>query len=121
MFCKVCGKYNDDGVTRCENCGTVFTVVQPKAQESQVNRSSEPRTAPSQESQATRGESKTVVGVLMCLFLGIIGLIIGLLLYPAGTVERSTFLSGWVKCLVVSIILYVVFIVFVTCAVGCNL
>lgn len=38
-------------------------------------------------------ESKVGIGVVCALFLGIIGLIIGL--YPEGTVSRQTFMKGW--------------------------
>ena len=40
-------------------------------------------------------QEKTGVGVLLSLFLSLLGLIIGLLLYPAGTVSRKSFLRGW--------------------------
>ena len=40
------------------------------------------------------GASKVGIGVL-CGFIGLIGLIIGLLLYKDGSLERKTFLKGW--------------------------
>lgn len=54
------------------------------------------------------GESKKGIGVLLCLFLGILGLIIGLLLYPSNTVERETFISGWLTGLLWSIVIGVI-------------
>lgn len=50
-----------------------------------------------------KGESKTAIGVLCGLFLGIIGLIIGLLLYKDGSFERQTFIKGWVASFVIAI------------------
>ncbi len=43
-----------------------------------------------------QGESKTAIGVLCGLFLGLIGLVIGLLLYKEGTYERKTFMKAWI-------------------------
>ena len=50
--------------------------------------------------------NKTTVGVLLGLFVGLLGLIIGLLLYPVNTTERQTFMSGWAKGFISSIIIY---------------
>ncbi len=46
-------------------------------------------------SNPQQSTSKVGVGVVLALFLGIIGLIIGLLLYPNASYERKTFLKGW--------------------------
>ena len=40
-------------------------------------------------------KNKSTIGVLLAIFLGISGLIIGLLLYPVDTEERKTFLKSW--------------------------
>ena len=53
------------------------------------------------------GASKVGIGVL-CGFIGLIGLIIGLLLYKDGSLERKTFLKGWLWCFFVSLAVYVV-------------
>lgn len=55
-----------------------------------------------------RGESKTVIGVLMFLFMNLWGLVIGLLLYPAYTYERETFLKGWIRTLIALIVFGIV-------------
>ncbi len=53
-------------------------------------------------------QSKKDVGVLCGLFLGLIGLIIGLLLYKDGTYERPTFIKGWTTAFVAALIIGVV-------------
>ena len=102
MFCKNCGKYNPDNAQSCRYCGCTTL----------VKSASETRVRPSSNSYV----SKSTEGVLMALFLGVIGLIIGLLLYPSGTYERESFLSAWVKTFVITIIVAVVLVVF---TVGC--
>ena len=62
------------------------------------------------------GQNKRDIGVIMALFLGLIGLIIGLLLYPAGSYERATFLNGWIKTYVICLIIVIVLVVGI---VGC--
>ncbi len=56
------------------------------------------------------GTSKVGIGVL-CGFIGLIGLIIGLLLYKDGSLERKTFLKGWLWCFFVSLAVYVVIVI----------
>ena len=105
MFCKRCGKYNPDSRTKCDYCGG--ELYQQNTQ-SQYN--------PNQYNQNQYSTSKTGVGVLLCLFLGIIGLVIGLLLYPTGSYERNTFVSGWVKCFLITIVISIILVVFTVCA-----
>ena len=45
----------------------------------------------------------------MALFLGIIGLIIGIMLYPSGTITRKTFIKAW--CITYAIALIMIFII----------
>jgi len=54
--------------------------------------------APVQE----QGTSKTGIGVICALFLGLIGLVIGLCCYKDGSIERKTFLKAWVITFCVS-------------------
>ena len=91
MYCKNCGKEIDEKAYVCVHCGV--------------------RTENKAVQTATDGESKTGLGVLMALFLGLIGLIIGLCIYKSDSYERQTFVKGWgitfAICAVVAIILYV--------------
>lgn len=97
MFCKYCGKEINDDAEICVHCGR-STGRQVAQKSYEVD------------------EPKTGIGVLLGLFLGIIGLIIGLLLYPSGTLRRSTFIKGWVGAFIGSI---VVAIIIYVAAIGC--
>ena len=99
MFCKNCGKYTPDGREKCIYCGGEL---------------SEKQTVQARHPGKDTDRDKTVVGVILSLLLGIIGLVIGLLIYPTGQ-ERATFLSGWLKCFVVCIILSAVFVIAYSC------
>ena len=85
MFCKFCGKEIPDDAKVCPYC----------AQNTDGVKDASPKPA---------GQPKTGIGVVLALFLGIIGLIIGLLLYPSDSVERSTFLKGWIITFVITFI-----------------
>lgn len=50
-------------------------------------------------------KDKKIVGVLMGMFLSLIGLVIGLLLYPEKTEERETFMNGWIKGFIITIVI----------------
>lgn len=95
MFCPKCGKEINDDAAVCVHCG----------------RSLQQRPEENPEFQ----ESKSGLGVVLGLFLGLIGLIIGLCLYPAGTIARKTFLKAWgitfSVCIGVAITIYVILIV----------
>ena len=67
MFCKYCGKEIDDNAVVCINCGSATDKLQEKA-------------------TGLSGESKTGLGALLGIFLGLIGLIIGLCFYPSGSI-----------------------------------
>ena len=95
MFCKNCGKEVNEKAVVCIHCGCA--IEQPKIE----------------KSNSTTGEEKTTIGIIMAIFLGLIGLVIGLLLYPSATVERDTFVKGWVKGFVAMLIISVVLAIFV--------
>ncbi len=92
MFCPKCGKEIEDDAAICIHCG----------------RSLETK----KEDKPEYRESKAGIGVVMGLFLGLIGLIIGLCLYPAETNARKTFIKGWGitfgVCAAVGIILFII-------------
>ena len=75
MFCKNCGKETDENTMFCIHCGCELQDTRQIKKE--------------------QNESKTGIGVIMALFLGLIGLIIGIALYPAGSYERKTFLKAF--------------------------
>lgn len=93
MYCKFCGKEINDDAEVCVHCGKRVkeVVVQEKS-------SSKP---------------KYGTGILLCLFLGLIGLIIGIAIYPFGSVERKTFIKGWLEayiaCIVFLVFIYIFF------------
>ena len=103
MFCTRCGKYNVQGTTECKYCGNKSF--------SDVNI----------VSGINGNRSKNTEGVLMALFLGVLGLIIGLLIYPSNSYERQTFLSGWTKTFVVTLIICVLLVVLTLGCVTCAL
>ena len=101
MFCKYCGKLIPDDTKVCPYCDR-------KTNQNEIGNSvySDFKTNPNGiENRPYSAESKTGMGVLLCLFLGFLGLIIGLLLYSAGTYERESFISGWSKCFFAEIII----------------
>ncbi len=75
MFCKNCGKEINDKAAICIHCGCATGNANPVEELS--------------------GESKKTLGVLLGIFLGLIGLIIGICLYPTNSYERKTFIQGW--------------------------
>ena len=81
MYCRHCGKEIDDEAIVCIHCG----VQVQGAVRNSVAYNSEEYDVP-----------KTGMGVLFSLLLGLIGLLIGILLYPSNTIARKTFIKGWV-------------------------
>lgn len=61
--------------------------------------------------QSKYNESKTGIGVVLGLFLGIIGLIIGICIYPEGTVARKTFIKAWAWTFGVTAVVAVVIVI----------
>ena len=87
MFCPKCGKEVNNDAVVCVNCGC--SLEQKK------------------EDRAEYKDSKTGLGVVLALFLGLIGLIIGLCMYPEGKKKRKTFLKAWGITFGVSVAVYV--------------
>ena len=73
MYCKKCGKEINDEAVVCIHCGC----------------------AVAKEVEKDHNQPKNGIGFLMGFFLGIIGLIIGICLYPEGTIARKTFIKSW--------------------------
>lgn len=85
MFCQKCGEEIMDEAVICPKCG-----CETNAKKQEVD------------------SSKTGVGVLLGLFLGVIGLIIGLCLFKEGTIARKTFLKAWGITFGITIAIYVI-------------
>ena len=112
MFCRRCGRQVPNGAKECIYCRSKD--LTPFAPYSGGN--------DGYSGNQYQGESKSTVGVLMSLFLGLIGLCIGLLMYPANSYERQTFLKGWTKCFVICLLVIVIpLILLVSCATCASL
>ena len=61
--------------------------------------------------QSKYNESKAGIGVVLGLFLGIIGLIIGICIYPEGAVARKTFIKAWTWTFGVTAVVAVVIVI----------
>jgi len=107
MFCAKCGKYNPEGTAKCKYCGSGYFTREPNYHTMENKYNAEHR----------GGGSKSGVGFALGFFFGLIGLIIGLLLYGSGTYERETFISGWVKAFITSIVIGVIIGLFTYCAI----
>ena len=81
MFCPNCGKEIDDNADVCIKCGHVTPNSKLKETEQAKNNSNNP-------------EPKSL-GVVFGLFLGILGLIIGICIYSNNPTERGNFLKSW--------------------------
>ena len=101
-FCTHCGKQINDEAVVCTNCGCPIKENSLKSKE--------------------HNESKTGIGVLCALFLGIIGLIIGICIYPNESNARKTFLKGWGitfgVCAGIILMVYLALIIFIFGASG---
>ena len=84
MYCSNCGQKVDDNAVVCVNCGCA------------INKPA--------NTKKEHGESKALLGVIAALFLGLIGLLIGVLAYPDNTIARKTFIKGWLITYIVEIV-----------------
>lgn len=74
VYCKDCGQKNDVNENFCTNC---------------MNRLNK------NEHESEYSAPRNGVGFALGLFFGLIGLIIGLCLYPFGSISRKTFINSW--------------------------
>jgi uncharacterized membrane protein YvbJ len=108
MFCQNCGNEVDDNAVVCIKCGAQVKELEAKPTDKAVD--------------PAYAESKTIIGVLLALFLGIIGLLIGFLIYPEGTIARKTFIKSWLITYLVEIALIVLsFIIIVAVTASTSL
>ena len=80
MYCKTCGNKINSNAVVCPHCGCSTGV------------------------KKSSGESKKGMGVALGLFMGLIGLIIGVCLYESDSLERKTFIKGWTIGFVITIV-----------------
>ena len=92
MFCKKCGEEINNEAVICPKCGCETGIKTEKT----ITEIDEP---------------KTGIGVALGLFLGIIGLIIGLCLYKEGTIARKTFIKAWTITFIISIAICILFFI----------
>lgn len=100
MYCKYCGQEINDEADVCIHCGR-STGNKPVQQANNYAKQEE-------TSQPDSTRDKTGVGFLLSFFLGLIGLIIGVCMYPTATEERSTCMKGCVIGFIINIILTVI-------------
>ena len=97
MYCKNCGQEVNDNAVVCIHCGCA---VETKNNSTII----------------TDGTSKKGMGVLFGLLLGLIGLIIGIVMYPADSYERKPFIKGWCITFAISIGLSIILFAVGTCS-----
>ena len=61
---------------------------------------------------------RTAAGICFCLFLGILGLALGLAVFPAKTYARKTFLSAWLNTFLIALGVAVVLAIIVVFVFG---
>ena len=91
MYCKNCGNEVNKNAVVCPCCGC---------------------------SVQSDGTSKKGLGFVLGFFLGLIGLIIGLCMYDSTSVERKTFMKGWLISFIISIALSVIGVIIYFAALG---
>lgn len=96
IYCKNCGQKNDVNEKFCTNC---MAKLNGKEHDSEYN------------------EPKNGVGFSLGIFLGLIGLVIGLCLYPFGSVSRKTFINSWGIGFFVWVCVFIIVIISCTIAI----
>ena len=99
MFCYNCGKEIDDKAVICVHCGVAVN-------ERKINKIKR-----EDDKNIDYLSVKTGLGVLLGLF-GIIGFIIGILMYPPNTCARKTFIKGWSATVITSIVICILIVFF---------
>lgn len=97
MFCPKCGKVVSDDLYLCPHCNYQIKPSQIKDNNS---------------------ESKTGLGVVMAIFLGVIGLIIGICLYPAESYARKSFIKAWCITYAVIFAISIIFVIIMGVIIG---
>ena len=67
-----------------------------------------------QNNQPSNNSNNSKVGIgILCGFIGLIGLLIGFLVYKEDTFERKTFIKGWLWCFIISMAVSIVVVIIV--------
>jgi len=90
-YCDFCGKEMETE-TECQNC--------KKKKNSQCR-----------YGEYDPIESKVWIGVLSCVCLSLLGLLLGLLLYPYKTYSRRTFIRGWLYTFIVELSICIIILI----------
>ena len=101
MNCKYCGAQIQAGSKKCPHCGA--------AVEAQPGTTNSIFSGPSQKNFVDGPQ--TALGFVIGLFLGLIGIIFGFVLYPQGSVARKTFFKGFIIACVISTLIPIIFFV----------
>ena len=101
MFCKNCGKEINDKSSFCGECGTKLDITTENESNNEI-------TPTHKNTLSENDEPKTGIGIVLGLFLGIIGLVIGFCLYKDGTVARKTFIKAWTTTFIISVIIGII-------------
>lgn len=104
MFCRYCGKEIEEDSSICWNCGEFLT--NNSDEDNKTKKQDSLSTHPNFSSSSAIETDKAAYGVLTCIFLGLIGLVIGVLIYPDGSFRRKTFLKGWLITFIVIVGIY---------------
>lgn len=119
-YCKKCGGENADDATTCYYCGCTLGKEEPQDNDRGYVIVNSPK--PSTQSGNATGNAKPkttgltgqeekeirTIGILLSFFLSLIGLIIGICIYPPESRKRRAFLDGWVKGFIIDVVLGII-------------
>lgn len=111
MFCNFCGKQIDENnlndtqnkIIKCPHCNKYLISENYK---NTINKN-----ILNTDNQYYK--DRMIIGFL-CAFFGLLGLVIGLALYPNDTNSRKTFVHGWICTSLVLVIVEIFFIIFLS-------
>ena len=109
-YCKICGAEITETTEVCMGCGCKLP----------ANCEIEPQTYNDEVQSNESSHDKSTEGFLLAFFLGLIGLIIGVCLYPSGSQEAKTFLKSWLVTTLVLLSVGFLIALIVACATSCS-
>lgn len=108
MFCKHCGKEIEENSNICWNCGEFLDNDYKSDKHNVENALTSVESKKNDKIELNSKSSVVWWGVLSCIFLGVIGLIIGLAIYSANSSMREKFIKAW---LITFIIIFCLFLI----------